>query len=320
MADKKKEKGVFESSLDEYKGDAAPNKKRKGRKKSSKALNAVFIAVIAVCATALVVCSVLIVKNLTDKKRGREVYDEAAAMFDPASIMGEDADQTKDDADPIPLYERLKRRHSRTEDTDSAEDSGFSLENLQASITWLKQINDDVVGWIYVEDTTINYPLLRSSTGDDDYYLTHAYNGEYLSVGSIYMVSDCDPVPTNNYNTLIYGHNVVGGAMFHDVMKFLEQDFFDTHQIFIYTLDGVYVYQPFSLYKTQSDYNYIQTQFFSETEFLSFASEMKSNSSLYSDLTIGPGDTMITLSTCTGTGVVSSARYSLHAKLRDFLG
>ncbi len=314
---------VFERSLDEYKGEDVQGTVRKKRKKSRKAVNAAFIAVIAVCAAVLVVCIVLIVKNISDKERGREVYDEAAAMFDPAAILGEDSNQTKDDEDPASMYDKLKRIYKDDGDETSDENQGgeVSLDSLRASITWLKQINDDVVGWIYVEDTTINYPLMRSTNGDDDYYLDHAYNGEYLSVGSIYMVSSCDPVPSNNYNTLIYGHNVVNGAMFHDVMKFLDQDFFTNHQIFIYTLDGVYVYQPFSIYKTQSDYHYIDTYFGgSEEAFLSFAAEMKANSSLYSDVSVGAGDKMLTLSTCTGTGVVSDARYALHAKLIDFIG
>ena len=311
---------VFESSLEEYQGEGktAPGNRRSAKRR--KAANIAYITVICICAAVLAVCIVLIAKNLSDKERGRTVYDEAAQMFDPEGIFDVDASQTKGDEEPLSLYERIKKQAGEEETGEAAEDEGFSVDKLRANITWLKQVNDDVVGWIYVEDTTINYPLMRSTNGDDDYYLTHAYNGEYLSVGSIYMVSSCDPVPKNNYNTLIYGHNVVGGGMFHDVMKFLEQDFFDSHLIYIYTLDGVYVYQPFSLYKTTSDYKYIQTQFFSEEEYLAYAAEMKSNSSLYSDLSIASGDTMITLSTCTGTGVVSSARYSLHAKLIDFIG
>ena len=77
---------VFERSLDEYKGEDVQGTVRKKRKKSRKAVNAAFIAVIAVCAAVLVVCIVLIVKNISDKERGREVYDEAAAMFDPAAM------------------------------------------------------------------------------------------------------------------------------------------------------------------------------------------------------------------------------------------
>ena len=323
MAKDKKNDGntVFEDSLTDYQGEGEVRIKNVRSSKRRKAENTVLVAVICICAAVLAVCIFLIARNLSDKERGREVYDEAASMFNPEGIIDEDASQTKDDEEPMSLYDRLKKQNEEEEDPDADDkNSGISLDNLRASITWLKQINDDVVGWIYVEDTTINYPLMRSTNGDDDYYLTHAYNGEYLSVGSIYMVSNCDPVPTNNYNTLIYGHNVVGGAMFHDVMKFLEQDFFDTHKVYIYTLDGVYVYQPFSLYKTTSDYKYIQTQFYNEQEFLDYAAEMKANSSLYSDLSIASGDTMITLSTCTGTGVVSNARYSLHAKLIDFIG
>jgi len=311
----------FEESLRDYKPEAGLNPQAQKKKKRKKILNAVLISFIGVCAAVLVVCIVLIAGNISDKERGKEIYDDAAKLFEEALFNDPNAGNTDGDEAPRSLYDRIKDLYADDagEDEDKKQEIGFDMNDVRGSLSNLKAINDDVVGYIYVENTTIRYPLMRSSNGDDDYYLDHAFTGEYLSVGSIYMVSSCDPKLDNNYNTLIYGHNVVNGQMFHDVMKFLDPDFFATYKIYIYTFDGMYVYQPFSIYQTQSDYNYIQTDFVSENEFLGFASQMKANSEIPSDLTIGEGDTMITLSTCTGTGVVSSARYSLHAKLIDII-
>ncbi|MBQ7714307.1 MAG: class B sortase [Clostridia bacterium] len=302
---------AFVRSLDEFDASDGETVKKKAK---HKCFNILSIAFIAICAAVLVVCLILIFNNLSDKERGEEVYDEAASIFIPPSAAN--ASGTQGDARVPTPYEMISGIY-RGEDPSSSAASA-DLSSVRASLSSLKEKNPDVVGWISVEGTKINYPLMRSSNGNDDYYLTHAYNGEYLAVGSIYMVSECDVKLDNNYNTLIYGHNVVNGAMFHDVMKFLDPEFFRT-KIYIYTLDGIYVYQPFSIYRTQSDYNYIQTYFGSESEFLRFAAEMKSNSEIPSDLSIESGDTMITLSTCTGTGVVSNARYSLHAKLVEFI-
>ncbi|MBQ7670233.1 MAG: class B sortase [Clostridia bacterium] len=310
--------GEFKKSLSGSDEDIklSPEASRKNKKR--RIVNIAMTSFIVVCAAVLVVCIVMIVNNLLDKKRGEEIYDDLADMFAPVTVdAGED--RTSGDDAPNKIEDNINGQLDDEGGKEEQSGSAYDMTNIRASISKLKEINSDVVGWISVENTKINYPLLRSSSGNDEYYLDHAANGEYLAVGSIFMVSNCDVKLDNNYNTLIYGHNVVNGAMFHDVMKFLDPEFFKT-KIYIYTLDGIYVYQPFSIYQTRSDYNYIQTVFSSVGEFLSFAAEMKSNSQIWSDISIGYGDTMITLSTCTGTGVVSKDRYSLHAKLVEFIG
>lgn len=313
--------GEFENSLsDAEEKELTPDASKKRRKR--KLLNILMTSFILACAAVLVVCIVLIADNLLDKKRGEEIYDDFADMFSPVTVSEDEDDRTSGDDAPPSIGDSISGKYGgggSNADKDQNSSSKYDMSGIRASLSKLKEINNDVVGWISVENTKINYPLMRSSSGNDEYYLDHAANGEYLAVGSIFMVSSCDVKLDNNYNTLIYGHNVVNGAMFHDVMKFLDPDFFTT-KIYIYTFDGVYVYQPFSIYKTRSDYNYIQTYFPSANEFLSFAAEMKANSQIWSDLSIGYGDTMITLSTCTGTGVVSNDRYALHAKLVEFIG
>ena len=93
---------------------------------------------------------------------------------------------------------------------------------------------------------------------DNDYYLDHAYTGEALPIGSIFLDYNTKDVLTDNYNAVIYGHNVVAVAgskssMFHDVTKYLDADFFASHKIYIYTMDGVFIYKPVSIYPTTSE-------------------------------------------------------------------
>lgn len=302
--------GEFASSLEET--DEKAEKKQSGNRR--KVFLWSVVAVIVVAVAALSYFLVMIAKNLSDKERGEEIYRAAQDIFERTE-SGADLSNTEGDREIAGVYERIRLGH--TED-DIPAVKNTELEAIRANISSLKQINPDVVGWIRVDGTKINYPLMQSAAGDDEYYLDHAYTGEYLSLGSIYMVSECDVKLDKNYNTLIYGHNVVNGAMFHDVMKFLDPEFFKTETIKIYTLDGLYVYKPFSVYQTKSDYNYIQTKFGSGAEFYRFAERVKSNSEVPNDITVGDGDTIITLSTCTATGVVSKDRYSLHAKLVEF--
>lgn len=311
----------FHASLAELKEEDIPIMTEKKMKKNRKKMisNIIQLSFLAVCAVALVVCAVLLIKNLHDKKRGESVYDGAASVFVPVTI-GDSAGNEDKGASPVQnMYDRISALYEGggLEEQDTAID--LDLAPMKASLSSLRQTNSDVIGWIYVEDSKINYPLMQSSNGNDEYYLTHAYNGEYLAVGSIYLTSSCDKKLNNNYNSLIYGHNVVNGSMFHDVLKFLDPEFFESKYVYIYTLDGAYIYKPFAIYETRSDYNYIQTYFASEREFFDFAERVAANSEVPCSVEFAPGDTIITLSTCTNGGVGGPGRYAFHAKLVAFV-
>ena len=293
-------------------GDIMPQgEKSSSPKKKKRNVTGIVIAALTVCAAvALVFFIVMIIRNFSDKARAGDIYGEAADFFERE--VAADVTPSTGLSDVPTVYDRIKEGESV--ETGNAAVSA-DLAAIRAKITSLKQKNPDVVGWIKVEGTKINYPLMRSKTGNDEYYLDHAYTGEYNSLGAIFMVSECDEVLDRNYNTVIYGHNVVNGAMFHDVMKFFDASFFASETVKIYTLDGEYIYKPFAIYQTRSDYEYIRTSFGGYGQFLKFAAEMKGNSDVASDVTLSEGDTMITLSTCTATGYVTKDRITLQAKL-----
>lgn len=305
----------FERSLDQLKAEDIPTlTERRFKNKNGSLSNAVQLVLLCVCAVVFVVSLVFIIDNLIDKKRGNEIYGEASALIEPVTFSNSSKEE-KGDANVMTPYQRIEAMYGGIDLGYTDSSYNLDLASIKASLSSLRQLNDEVVGWIYVEDSRINYPLMRSESGNDEYYLTHAYTGEYLAVGSIYLVNACSPVLTENYNSLIYGHNVVNGSMFHDVTKFFDEEFFNTALIYIYTLDGAYIYKPFSIYETLSDYNYIQTQFTNQAEFLTFAERVAGNSAVASSEKITAGDSIITLSTCTNGGVNGPGRYALHAKL-----
>lgn len=311
--------GDFEKSLDEFRAEDIPvlvNKKFK--KKGNIFSNVVQFTLLGICAVVFVVSLVLIIDNLHDKKRGNEIYGEASSLIDPITLDNA-VKEDKGEPNVMTPYERIEAIYSGMD--LSYTDNGYNLDlaPIKASLSSLRQINDEVVGWIYVENSRINYPLMRSDSYNDEYYLTHAYTGEYLAVGSIYLVNECSPTLTENFNSLIYGHNVVNGSMFHDVTKFFDAEFFNSSLIYIYTLDGAYIYRPFSVYETTSDYNYIQTRFSNEADFLTFAERVAANTAVPSSEKITAGDSIITLSTCTNGGINGPGRYALHAKLVAFI-
>ena len=295
-------------------GQKAPKKKR------SRAANIFQLALLFIFGSVLVVSLVLLGHNIWGKIEGSKIYDAASKQFNLFIPGQTDASGAypwnntlaclSGDAALQSLFDRINS--GKTDGVSSTSGYDQQLEQMRASLTALREVNSDVYGWIYVEGTNINYPLLRGT--DNIYYLDHSYNHNYLPIGSIFVDCTTKDIITDNYNTVIYGHNVAAGSMmFHDVVKLLNEDLFYSAKIYIYTMEGVYIYQPFSIYQTTSDYQYFRTGFTSEESFLEFANEMISNSKFPTDTTFSSGDTMITLSTCTNGA--ANGRYALHAKL-----
>ena len=296
----------------------APQKPPK--KKRSRAANIFQLALLGIFGTVFVVSLVLLGHNIWGKIEGGKIYDEAEEQFHLFIPGQTDASGAypwnntltclSGDAALQSLFDRINS--GKTDNVGNTSGYDQDMEQMRASLTSLREVNEDVYGWIYVEGTNINYPLLRGT--DNEYYLDHSYNHNYLPIGSIFLDCTTKDVITDNYNTVIYGHNVAAGSMmFHDVVKLLSEDLFYSAKIYIYTMDGVYIYQPVSIYQTTSDYQYFRTQFGSEASFLEFANEVVSNSKFPTDATFSSGDTMITLSTCTNGA--ANGRYALHAKL-----
>ncbi len=106
----------------------------------------------------------------------------------------------------------------------------FSPENTEgdnnASLSDLVKINEDVRGWLVVDGTNINYPVLQGTT-DFEYLSTDVY-GEFALSGSIFLSCANSYDFSDEYN-LIYGHHMENGAMFGDLEKFFDEDFFNAH-------------------------------------------------------------------------------------------
>ena len=138
--------------------------------------------------------------------------------------------------------------NSNNEDIDDLIDEVF-VENpseKENTIDWnyLKSINEDIIGWIEIEDTEINYPILKDN--DSLYYLKHNYLKKYNSNGSIFTL---DINPFNDRETLLYGHNMKNGTMFSILGKYLDKDFLLSYQkIKIYTPNKNYEGCIFSAY------------------------------------------------------------------------
>lgn len=157
----------------------------------------------------------------------------------------------------------------------------------------LKSINEDIVGWIYIPDTKIDYALLKGKTNDT--YIHTNYEKKYSFGGSIFMDEDNNASLTDT-NTIVYGHNMKNGSMFANIKKFTDKDFFDKHpDIYIYLPDNsINVYSIYStkIIDATSDY------YLKDVDYSSYVQKAKSNATQSRDVDMNNAAPLILLSTC----------------------
>lgn len=187
-----------------------------------------------------------------------------------------------------------------------------NLEPLrQIDLDALREVNPDVLGWILIPGTKINYPLLQGE--DNDYYLNHTWQKKRNYTGAIFL--ECQNQPDfSDFNTIVYGHNLQNGAMFAAVRRYMKQAFYESHpNVYLVTDQGIFRYEIFSSYLASLDspaYGMAMHQDQTRQEFLDYVlSESVIETPVVPDIT----DQVLTLSTCSGQGY--STRWVVHARL-----
>ena len=168
----------------------------------------------------------------------------------------------------------------------------------------LQKENPDIVGWIEIEGTNISYPVLQGT--DNSYYMTHNYKKEEVKDGSIFLDKDYDwSIPSSNL--LMYGHNMGDGAMFQDLLKYEDEEFYKQHPIVRFTTPTEDAeYEIISAFKSRvyykSEKNVFRYYFFinanNEEEYNEFVTKAKEASFYDTGKNAEYGDQLITLSTC----------------------
>ncbi|MEI3613206.1 class B sortase [Pseudogracilibacillus sp. SO30301A] len=195
---------------------------------------------------------------------------------------------------------------------DKEETNGNKTE-VRKQFHELHEINPDIVGWITIDDTIINYPIVQ--TNDNEYYLTRNYKKEESRAGSIFM-DYRNELLSDNQNIVLYGHRMKDETMFNQLTKYLDKDFFTNHsKVYFDTLYDGYDAEVFSVYYTTTDFDYIQTEFESKDEYKLLLEEIHEKSIYQTDVKVTENDQIITLSTCDYTIDPDEGRLVVHAKL-----
>lgn len=164
--------------------------------------------------------------------------------------------------------------------------------------------NSDMVGWIQIEGTSIDYPVMQTPA-DPNYYLKHDFEKHYTDYGCPFMQADCDALAPSD-NLIIYGHNMKDGSMFADLAKYRSKDFWQTHKtVWFDTELGSYAYEIFAVIHTtvQADasdafpfYRFVDAA--APEDFAAYVSACKARALYDTGISAQYGDKLLTLSTC----------------------
>ena len=163
-------------------------------------------------------------------------------------------------------------------------------------------LNEELVGWIKIEGTKINYPVLQSPN-QKNYYINHNFQKETSKYGAIYVQETCDVFAPSD-NVVIYGHRMNDGSMFADLLKYKNKSFYESHKYI--TFDTIYQRQTYEIVavfqiKSVENNTFQYHQFVNlpyESQFNTFMSRADVLKLYSTDSTAEFGDQLLTLSTC----------------------
>ena len=183
----------------------------------------------------------------------------------------------------------------------------------------LYKLNPDLVGWMWIPDTKLNYPVVQRKS-ETDYYLYRDFYGSYDPHGCLYAREQCD-VARPSDNITIYGHRMQDGSMMGQVGYYEQKSFWESHPLIYFdTLTEQHTYQIVYVLKTTASVGegfqyHLYVDFANENDFNNFVSGCRRNSLYDTGLSAEFGDKLITLSTCEYTLV--NGRLVIVAKRID---
>ena len=237
------------------------------------------VILIAVLVAVLGTSTFFIIDHYKESNKQAALYGELAELVDAAA----QTDAATEPAEQIPYSEE---------------------KMLLPELAELYQQNGDLVGWISIADTNINYPVMQS-VNEPNFYLKHGFDKEYSDYGCPYVQEDCD-VQEPSDNLVIYGHHMSNGSMFAHLEKFKNKDFWSEHRMITFNiLTDKQEYEIVAVFRTvvYTDspeafkfYRFIDAE--SANEFDDFIAKCKELSFYDTGVTAEYGDKLITLSTC----------------------
>lgn len=180
----------------------------------------------------------------------------------------------------------------------------------------LRKINPDVIGWLYYEDSMINYPVVQGE--DNDKYLHTMFDGNYGDFGTLFADAEAED-PFRQFNTVVYGHHMKNGSMFAGLKKLKDQSYCLEHpQLELITPEGKFHLQIWAFLNQPSDSGIYRTNISDKEEREEYISMVEEYADYMMGLDVKPEDRLVVLSTCAYE--YRNARYMVVCKMVPWEG
>lgn len=250
---------------------------------------ALYIVTILLLVAAFGISAFQVGSYFLESKKQADRFDELSAMLEDTTPP-----ETKPAIQPTEgTGEPVEQTTAPTEHVDTYADRMRNIYDL----------NNDLVGWLKIDGTELDYPVMQTSADNRDYYLEHDFDGEKSKRGCIYAREECD-VNEPSDNITLYGHNMADGSMFAALNAYTERDAWENNSMIEFgTLTERHTYKIFAVFKTSASLGqgFAYHQFVDakdEAEFNQFVKTCKDLSFYDTGETPKYGDSLITLSTC----------------------
>ncbi len=192
--------------------------------------------------------------------------------------------------------------------SDEAQGGNSSLDiNFDA----LRKINPDIVGWIYYEDSPINYPIVKGS--DNDKYLYTLFDESVGGCGTLFADAETD-APFEQFNTIVYGHHMRDGSMFARLDRLKDPDYVREHpRMELITPEGKYHLEIWAFLHQPSDSKLYTNNISDKAECADYLNMLQGLSEYVTSVEVTPEDRIVELSTCAFE--YQEARYVVVAKM-----
>ena len=287
--------------------EAAPEEPQESKKAGGPLWKKIaFYGVFATSLTVFIISALFIIRYMVDSGRQNNEYDDLAGILES-------------------IRATLPTETLPPETTGTTEPSGDIVEPTEPEPTEpvilpeyapIYEMNNDLVGWITVPDTKINYPVLQTPD-NPNYYLRRNFDKKRSDWGAIYVKEDCD-VNAPSDNLTLYGHHMKDGSMFAGLDKFKKKAFWENHRTFTFdTLYEHHTYEIIACFKTTGnlDKGFAYHQMVnaeSEEAFNEYISTIKKMAYYETGVTAQYGDKLLCLSTCEYTQ--TNGRFVVVAK------
>ena len=288
------------------------NKKqqKKQDKKQNRKKGLLYLALLLFFGAVFVLSAVYLIDYLVESKQQQEDYRDLANIV--ASIQANQATRPTQPSNPA-----MQPSGPDNDTHPSIPETEPVVLEILPEYKDLYALNNDLVGWIKIEDTKINYPVLQSDPENKDYYINHDFYHRGRGCGAIYVRETCDVFEPSD-NVTIYGHHMKDKSMFAGLDYFRNQSFWEKHKTFTFdTLYEHHTYEVIAVFKTSANagqgfpYHRFENAE-DEADFDEFINTVKSLQMYETGVTAEYGDKLICLSTCEYT--LNNGRLVLVAK------